>query len=149
MNFQQIEQIWPEVAHGATLGHLEPEDDTKQSHGLYPVLSCLWRRGHTPHRPGIRVAEAQGIPRAAEPASPRRLAGSSGRGSRRGAPTLCALLAVFAKISSAESLAPRSQQRGLGAEVSTGQQRTSQARTAVGGPIHRCRSAQAWHLQAS
>ena len=27
------------MAHGATLGHLEPEDDPKQSHGLYPRSS--------------------------------------------------------------------------------------------------------------
>ena len=26
------------MAHGATLGYLEPEDDPKQSHGIYPVL---------------------------------------------------------------------------------------------------------------
>ena len=31
------------------LGHLEPEDDPKQSHGLFPILHCLWRRGHPPH----------------------------------------------------------------------------------------------------
>ena len=37
-NLQQAEQVWPEMAHGATLGHLEPEDDPKQSHELYPVL---------------------------------------------------------------------------------------------------------------
>ena len=37
-NLQQAEQIRPEVAHGATLGHLEPEDDPKQSHGLYPFF---------------------------------------------------------------------------------------------------------------
>src|SRR6185312_12619136 len=33
-DLQQAEQVWPEVAHGATLGYLEPEDDPKQSHGF-------------------------------------------------------------------------------------------------------------------
>src|SRR6185437_11789172 len=64
------------------------------------------------------------------------------------APTLCALLAVPAKISSAESSAPRSQQRGLGAEASTRQQGPPQALTTVGRPIHHRRSDQARHVQA-
>src|SRR6185369_12737712 len=34
-DLQQAEQIWPEVAHRATLGYLEPKDYPKQSHGLY------------------------------------------------------------------------------------------------------------------
>ena len=33
-DLQQAKQIWPEVAHRATLGYLDPEDDPKQSHGL-------------------------------------------------------------------------------------------------------------------
>ena len=77
-DLQQAEQVWPEVAHGAALGYLEPEDDPKQSHRLYPVLPRLWRRGHAPHGLGVRVTEALGISRAAEPASPRGLTGSSG-----------------------------------------------------------------------
>ena len=63
--------IYGDNTHRVTLGYLEPEDDPKQSHRLYPVLPRLWRRGHTPHGLGVRVAEAQGIPRAAKPASPR------------------------------------------------------------------------------
>src|SRR6185369_8047340 len=105
-NLQQAEQVWPEVAHGATLGHLEPEDDPKQSHGLYPVLPRLWRRGHTPHGLGIRVAKAQDIPRSAEPESSRRLAGSSGRGSRRG--TLHATSSLYEDIKRRESSAETS-----------------------------------------
>ena len=89
---------WSAVAHPQTNGQVERangmilqgpkprifnklnklEDDPKQGHGLYPVLPHLWRRGYTPHGLGVRVTEAQGIPRAAEPASPRGLAGPSG-----------------------------------------------------------------------
>src|SRR6185312_15360283 len=81
-DLQQAEQVWPEVAHGAALGYLEPEDDPKQSHGLHPVLPRLWRRGHAPHELGVWVTEAQGLSKTAELASSRGLAGPSGRGSR-------------------------------------------------------------------
>ena len=136
-DLQQGEQVWPEVAHRATLSYLEPEDDPKMSHGLYPVLPPLWRRGHAPYGPGVRVTEAQDLSRKAELTSPRELTGSSGRGSRRGAPTLCALVAVPAKISSAGSSTPRPQQGRFGAEASTRQQGTPQALTAMGRPRHR------------
>ena len=36
------------MAHRAALGYLEPEDDPKQSHGLYPILPRLWGRGMLP-----------------------------------------------------------------------------------------------------
>ena len=85
---------------------------------------------------GCYIAEAQGLPRAAEPASPRGLAGPSGRGLRRGAPTLCALSAVPAKVSSVESSTLRPQKGRLGAETSARQQGTQQALTTVGRPIY-------------
>ena len=103
------------------------------------------------YKPGVTacdIAKAQGIPRAAEPASSRRLAESSGRGSRRGTPTLYALPAVFTKISSAEGPTPRPQQRGLGAEASTGQQGPPQALTSMGRTVHNRRGAEARHVQA-
>ena len=115
---------------------------------LYPVLPHLWRRGHTPHGLGVRVAKTQGIPRAAKPASSLRLAGPSGRGSRRGAPPLCALPAVLTKVSSAEGPAPRPQRRGLGAEAPTGQQGPPQALTSMGRTVHNRRGAQTRHVQA-
>jgi hypothetical protein len=31
---------------GTPLGGLEPEDDSKSSHGFHAVLSSLWSRGH-------------------------------------------------------------------------------------------------------
>src|SRR6185503_1119338 len=148
-NLQQAEQVRPEVAHGATLGHLEPEDDPKQSYGFLSVLPRLWRRGHPPHRLGIRITKAQGISRATKPANSRRLAGLSGRGSRHGAPPLCALPAVFTKVSSAEGPAPRPQRRGLGAKASTGQQGPPQDLTSMGRTVHNRRGAQARHVQAS
>ena len=37
-DLQQAEQVWPEVAHGATLGHLEPENDLESSHGFSPFF---------------------------------------------------------------------------------------------------------------
>ena len=37
-NLQQAEQVWPEVAHGATLGHLEPENNPESSHGFQPFF---------------------------------------------------------------------------------------------------------------
>ena len=83
-----------------------------------------------------------------KPASPRRLAGPSGRGSRRGAPPLCALPAVLTKVSSAEGPAPRPQRRGLGAEASTGQQGPPQALTTMGRTVHNRRGAQTRHVQA-
>ena len=49
---------------------------------------------------------------------------------------------------SAESSTPRPQQRGLGAEASTGQQGPPQALTTVGRPIHHRQSTQARHIQA-
>src|SRR6185436_743965 len=132
----------------ATLGHLEPEDDPKQSYRFLSVLPHLWRRGHPPHRLGIRIAKAQGIPRATKPASSRRLTGPSGRGSRHGAPPLCTLPAVLTKVSSAEGPAPRPQRRGLGAEAPTGQQGPPQALTSMGRAVHNRRGAQTWHVQA-
>ena len=57
---------------------LEPENDPEQSHGLHPVLPHLRRRGHPPHGLGVRVAEAQGLPRPAEPACSRGVARPSG-----------------------------------------------------------------------
>src|SRR6185503_72082 len=147
-DLQQTEQVRPKVAHRATLGHLEPEDDPKQSYGFLSVLPRLWRRGHPPHRLGIRIAEAQGISRATKPASSRRLARPSGRGSRRGTPAFCALPAVPTKVPSAESPAPRSQRRGLGAEASTGQQGPPQALAPMGRTVHNRRGAQTRHVQA-
>src|SRR6185503_17659714 len=147
-DLQQAEQVRPKVTHRATLGHLEPEDDPEQSYGFLSVLPRLWRRGHPPHRLGIRIGKAQGIPRATKPASSRRLAGPSGRGSRRGTPALRALPAVPTKVSSAEGPAPRPQRRGLGAEALTGQQGPPQALTSMGRTVHNFRGAQTRHVQA-
>src|SRR6185295_17822392 len=147
-DLQQAEQVRPKVAHRATLGHLESEDDPEQSYGFLSVLPRLWRRGHPPHRLGIRIAKAHGISRTTKPASSRRLAGPSGRGSRHGAPPLCTLPAVLAKVSSAEGPAPRPQRRGLGANASTGQQGPPQALTSMGRTIHNRRGAQTRHVQA-
>ena len=58
------------------------------------------------------------------------------------------VLTVPVKISSVESPAPRPQQRGLGAEASTGQQGPPQALTAMGGLVHNRRGAQTRHVQA-
>ena len=67
---------------------------------------------------------------------------------RCGAPSLCTLSAIPAKVSSAESSAPRPQQRGLGAEASTRQQGPPQALSTVGRLIHHRRGDQARRVQA-
>ena len=51
---------------GTPLGGLEPEDDTKPSHGLHAVFSSLWGRGHLAHRPGIRDVYKRQVPSAPE-----------------------------------------------------------------------------------
>src|SRR6185503_15798018 len=68
--------------------------------GFTPFFLVYGAEAMLPHGPGVWVTEAQGLSRAADPASLRGLAGSSGRDSRRGAPTLHVLSAIPAKISS-------------------------------------------------
>jgi transposase InsO family protein len=55
---QQVRQAMDE---GTPLGGLEPENDTKPSHGLHVVLSSLWGRGRLAHRPGIRFPKDEGL----------------------------------------------------------------------------------------
>ena len=137
------------MAHGATLGHLEPEDDPEQSHMLQPILPHLRHWGHPPHWLGVWVAEAQGISRAAEPASLQGLTRSGGRGSRCGAPTLSTVPAVPMMISSIVGLTPSPQQRKSGAEASARQPRTPQAHPTLRSSVHRRGSPQAGHVQVS
>jgi len=117
-------------------------------HGLHPVLPRLWRRGHPPHGLGVRVLEAQGLPRGTKPASSRRLAGPCGRGSRRGDPALSKIPAIPSTISSTEGSTSRPRQGRSGAEAVTRQPGSTQALAAVGRAVHHRRSTQARHVQA-
>jgi transposase InsO family protein len=55
---RQTEQVWSKMAPGATNGRVEHQDHPKQGHRIHPVLPSLWRGGHPPHGPGIRVAQS-------------------------------------------------------------------------------------------
>jgi hypothetical protein len=47
----------------ASLGLMEPKNNTESSHGVHSVLLGLWIRGYAPHRCRIRIPEAKGLQR--------------------------------------------------------------------------------------
>jgi transposase InsO family protein len=54
--FDKTEQVWPGMALGVVVDHLEPQDHSKQSHGIHAVFPSLWRGGRSPHGFGVRAA---------------------------------------------------------------------------------------------
>jgi hypothetical protein len=127
---------------------VEPQNHPEQGHEIHPFLPSLWRGGRPPHGPGIWVTLGLGLRQGHQLASPRGLAGPTGRGPHRGPDAFGKVRTGSEVLPGPQDMAQRLQRRGPSPKTVPRQSRPPQTIAPMGGTLCHCQSAQARHLQA-